>query len=617
MPKQQNDTAARPRWNRLWRQRPTPRSSISPNKMNRAAPYLFLAPSLAGLCVFVLVPFADAVRRSFTDAMGSRFVGFANYASVLGNSAFRLAAGNTARFIGVCVPLLLCVSLLLAVAVRAAKDGGRIFKTTYLIPMAIPVASIVLLWQALFHRQGLVNAVLSALGAQPVDFMGTDAAFWVLIGTYVWKNAGYDMILWMAGLDGISDSLYEAARVDGAGAWQCFWRVTLPGLLPTLFMTAVLSLLNTFKVFREAYLVGGAYPHDSIYLLQHLFNNWFLDLDVGRLCAAAVLIAAVSARFKHANVVVIVLTLAAMLAAVFGSLAFSSQADDMAAMTVLGTELVSQLAAVFPLLPALAVWWPLWFMGTGALMPLDELRAALGPVLQGAEGSAFWPLLPSWPTLQPLAELLLDTPQFFTMFWNTCAIAFPQVLGQVLVGAPAAWAFSRLRFRGRRALFTLYIVLMLMPFQVTMVSGYLVADAMGIMDTFWAIILPGVFSTFPVFIMAKGFDAVPIALLEAASIDGAGPLRTFFHIGVPLGVPGILSAAVLGFLEAWNAIEQPMTFLKTKALWPLSLYLPQIAAEKLGLAMVASLVMLAPAVLIFRFGQKYLELGIQASGLKE
>ena len=262
---------------------------------------------------------------------------------------------------------------------------------------------------------------------------------------------------------------------------------------------------------------------------------------------------------------------------------------------------------LFLLLPALAVWWPLWFMGTGALMPLDELRAALGPVLQGAEGSAFWPLLPSWPTLQPLAELLLDTPQFFTMFWNTCAIVFPQVLGQVLVGAPAAWAFSRLRFRGRRALFTLYIVLMLMPFQVTMVSGYLVADAMGIMDTFWAIILPGVFSTFPVFIMAKGFDAVPIALLEAASIDGAGPLRTFFHIGVPLGVPGILSAAVLGFLEAWNAIEQPMTFLKTKALWPLSLYLPQIAAEKLGLAMVASLVMLAPAVLIFRFGQKYLE----------
>ena len=272
---------------------------------------------------------------------------------------------------------------------------------------------------------------------------------------------------------------------------------------------------------------------------------------------------------------------------------------------------------LFLLLPALAVWWPLWFMGTGALMPLDELRAALGPVLQGAEGSAFWPLLPSWSHAPATGGAFVGHTAVFHHVLEHLRHRVPQVLGQVLVGAPAAWAFSRLRFRGRLALFTLYIVLMLMPFQVTMVSGYLVADAMGIMDTFWAIILPGAFSTFPVFIMAKGFDAVPIALLEAASIDGAGPLRTFFHIGVPLGVPGILSAAVLGFLEAWNAIEQPMTFLKTKALWPLSLYLPQIAAEKLGLAMVASLVMLAPAVLIFRFGQKYLELGIQASGLKE
>lgn len=274
---------------------------------------------------------------------------------------------------------------------------------------------------------------------------------------------------------------------------------------------------------------------------------------------------------------------------------------------------------LFCLLSALAllVWWPLWSMAEGALMPLDELNAALGPVLAGREGEAFWPLLPSWPTLQPLAELLLDTPQFFVMFWNTCKLVFPTVLGQLLVGAPAAWAFSRFRFRGRRLLFTVYIVLMLMPFQVTMVPSYLVADGLGLMDTLWAVILPGMFSTFPIFIMAKGFDAVPDALLEAGALDGAGPLQTFFRIGLPLGMPGILSALVLGFLECWNAIEQPMTFLKTRSLWPLSLYLPEIAAEKLGLAMVSSLLMLAPSVLIFLFGQKYLELGIQSSGLKE
>lgn len=255
--------------------------------------WLFLTPSLAGLLLFVLFPFADTVRRSFFDPMGGSFVGLENYRSVVANGAFRLAAKNTARFVAVCLPLLLALSLALALLVRAAKGGGRLFKTTYLIPMAVPVASIALLWQALFAQNGLANALLTALGGRPVDFMGTGAAFWVLIFTYLWKNSGYDMILWMAGLDGISESLYEAARVDGASNFQCFRYITLPGLLPTLFMTAVLSLLNTFKVFREAYLVAGSYPQNDIYLLQHLLNNWFADLDLGRLSAAAVLVAAV------------------------------------------------------------------------------------------------------------------------------------------------------------------------------------------------------------------------------------------------------------------------------------------------------------------------------------
>lgn len=266
---------------------------------------------------------------------------------------------------------------------------------------------------------------------------------------------------------------------------------------------------------------------------------------------------------------------------------------------------------------ALLVWWPLWFMITGALMSLEELNATIGPALGVATGDAGWHILPSWPTLQPLTELLLDTPQFFAMFWNTVAQVLPQTAGQLLVATPAAWALSRLRFGGRGVVWALYMALMLLPFQVTMVPSYLVLGTLNLLDTLWAVILPGVFSAFPVFVMAKGFDAVPRPLLEAAAIDGAGALRCFISIGLPLGVPGILSALVLCFLEGWNAIEQPMTFLKNPALWPLSLYLSSINSQSLGVAMGASLVMLAPAALIFRFGQKYLELGIQASGIKE
>lgn len=266
---------------------------------------------------------------------------------------------------------------------------------------------------------------------------------------------------------------------------------------------------------------------------------------------------------------------------------------------------------------AFTIWWPMWFMITGAIMPLDELKTYLGSVLFNKNSYAYWPILPSYPTFQPLVELLLDTPEFFVMFWNSCKIVFPQLIGQVIIGTPAAWAFSRLKFKGKKFIFTIYIILMLMPFQVTMVPNYLVADKLGIMDTIWAIVLPGMFSTFSVFIISKGFDAVPMALLESASLDGAGAWKTFFVIGVPLGRPAILSAIVLGFLEGWNAIEQPMIFLKSKNLWPLSLYISDIVAEKLGLSMVASMITLMPALLIFLFGQKYLELGIQASGMKE
>jgi multiple sugar transport system permease protein len=158
---------------------------------------------------------------------------------------------------------------------------------------------------------------------------------------------------------------------------------------------------------------------------------------------------------------------------------------------------------------------------------------------------------------------------------------------------------------------------MIMPFQVTMVSSYLVLDWFHLMDTHLAIIIPAIFSAFPVFIMTKFFKGIPEALMEAAKIDGAGEFQIFCHIGIPLGISGIVSAIVLDFLEGWNAIEQPLTFLKRQSLWPLSLYLPSISTEKIGVAFVASVIVMMPSVLIFLYGQQYLEQGIVASGIKE
>ena len=266
---------------------------------------------------------------------------------------------------------------------------------------------------------------------------------------------------------------------------------------------------------------------------------------------------------------------------------------------------------------AVFIWIPLWMLLSGTLMGSAELSENLSPVLEGGEGTAVWPVLAQYPTLQAYVELLFDTPQFFTVFWNSCRQVFPIVLGHVFLGAPAAWAFAKFHFRGKKILYTLYIVLMLMPFQVTMVSSYLVLHKLRLIDTVWAVILPGAASTFPVFIMTRFFMAIPEAVIEAAAVDGASPFQTFLRFGIPLGASGILSAVVLGFLEYWNAMEAPQAFLKNQELWPLSLYMANITADNAGVSLIASLITLMPPLLIFLYGQKYLEQGIISSGMKD
>ena len=278
---------------------------IRRNKNTAVKAYLFLAPSLLGVAAFVLIPFLDVIRRSFYEAMGGRFVGLKNYQTVLTNEAFHQAAFNTGRFLLSCIPLLLLLSFLVALCIQGLCGSGEWFKTIFLTPMAIPVASIVLLWQLMFDEKGYLNQITAVFHMSPVDWMNGATAFYVLVFSYLWKNIGYDIILWLAGLNGISPALYEAARVDGAGRWQCFRYITLPELRPTVFLIGVLSFVNSFKVFREAYLIAGDYPDSSIYMLQHLFNNWFVSLDIQKMSAAAVLTALVITTFllvvQHRN----------------------------------------------------------------------------------------------------------------------------------------------------------------------------------------------------------------------------------------------------------------------------------------------------------------------------
>ena len=254
----------------------------------------FLSPSLLGVGVFFILPFGVVVYYSLIDGVGSHnFVGAQNFIKLFGNSAFKLAAGNTLRFSAMAVPAAVVLAMVLALMLEARIPLKSQFRTFFLSPMMVPVASIVLIWQVLFNANGTVNVLLGTFGMKAVDWLQSGYAPVVVLLLFLWKNLGYNMILFMAGLANIPKELLEVADVEGASEAYKFFAIKLRYLSPTVLFVTILSLINSFKVFREVYLLAGAYPYETLYTLQHFMNNTFESLDYQKLSAAAVIMAAV------------------------------------------------------------------------------------------------------------------------------------------------------------------------------------------------------------------------------------------------------------------------------------------------------------------------------------
>lgn len=252
----------------------------------------FSGPSFLGMLVFYVVPFCVVIYYSLIrGAMDSSFAGIQNYINVIKNGAFRIAVKNTAAFSFAAVPLAVILALALAMMLEARIPLKSQFRSFFLSPMMVPIASIILVWQVLFHENGAVNEFLAIFGADKIDWLKSDSCMIVIVLLFLWKNLGYNMILFMAALNNIPRGLIEAAELDGAGEWFIFFHIRLRYLSPTTLFVTILSIINSFKVFREVYLLTGDYPYQKLYMLQHFMNNMFNSLDYQKLSAAAILLA--------------------------------------------------------------------------------------------------------------------------------------------------------------------------------------------------------------------------------------------------------------------------------------------------------------------------------------
>lgn len=260
----------------------------------KLASWGFLFPSLAGVLLFFVLPFFVVIYYSMVDnPINSEFVFLDNFVRVASNKAFQQAAHNTMKFSLAAVPLAVILSLLLAMMLESRIPFKSQFRTFFLSPMMVPVASVILIWQVLFHYNGIVNDFIGIFGVQKIDWLKSAHAQVVIVILFLWKNLGYNMILFMAALSSIPKDILEVAVLESATPFQIFRYIKIRYLSSTILFVTIMSLINSFKVFREIYLLTGNYPYDTIYMMQHFMNNAFGQLDYQKLSAAAIMMSIV------------------------------------------------------------------------------------------------------------------------------------------------------------------------------------------------------------------------------------------------------------------------------------------------------------------------------------
>lgn len=282
------------------------------------------------------------------------------------------------------------------------------------------------------------------------------------------------------------------------------------------------------------------------------------------------------------------------------------------------------LLSIFLWVLALAFLFPVVMTFTNSFMDETEIAANYSQIRSLSSSTAAMApdfvtikLIPDLVSLDQYYTVLMGSTSFLMMFWNSVWLTLPMLLGQMAVGSMAAYAFAMLKFRGRNALFFVYIITMLMPFQVTLVPNYLMADTLGLMGKFESIVLPGIFATFGVFLIRQFMTYIPMENIEAAKLDGAGHPTIFLKIVMPLCTPALASLGILSCIDNWNMVEQPLIFLKDANLQPLSLFLSKLSSGAFGVAFAASALFMTPILIVFLYGENYLVEGIQMSSLKE
>ena len=562
------------------------------------APWLFLAPYLLVFLGFFLLPALWSAVLSLTDwkIVGTpRFVGLKNYARLFSDPLFYTALKNTVTYTAIIVPLMALVGLGLALLLNQPLRGRVVTRTAVFASYVVMVSVVGITWRWILDPTGagIVNYYLGMLGLGPLPWLAApETAMLSIIIATMWWTAGYNMILYLAGLQDIPVAVREAARIDGADAWQEFRHVTLPMLKPVTFFVVVMSIAKSFQVFGQVYVMTQGGPSNStLTIVNYLYVVGFTWFEMGYAAAIAYAL--------FALLLVITVIQFRMVSRESGG-------------GFVRTDLLMR-SGLYILMGLVLILWvaPLLWMLSTSLKPEGQILS----------------LIPRWIpktfTLENYRDVL---DKFRLVAWgvNSIVVAAGATILGLVISIPAAYAFAKMRFRGEQWIFLLILSTILVPVHITIVPLFLGLAKLKLTDTYFSLIMPTVANGFGVFLLRQFFQGIPKELEEAAVIDGASRLGILLRVVLPISRPPIMAVAIFLFIQSWNDFMWPLIVTNTDATRTLPVGLASAlsgtvsggAIAYYGMSMAGSVLATLPALFIFVLLQRYFVQGIALTGLK-
>ncbi len=565
----------------------------------RLAPWGFLAPYLAVFVLFFLLPAVWSAVMSLTDwkIVGSpRLVGFKNYLRLLTDPLFYTALKNTALYTAVIVPLMALVGLGLALLLNQPLRGRILTRTCVFASYVVMVSVVGIVWRWVLDPTGagIVNYYLGRLGLGPYPWLAApETAMLSIIIATVWWTAGYNMVMYLAGIQDIPHTLREAVRIDGASRWQEFWHLTLPMLRPVTFFVVVMSIAKSFQVFGQVYVMTQGGPSNStLTIVNYLYVVGFTWFEMGYAAAIAYALFAL----------LLVITL----------IQFRMVSREAGGGGFVQARLLVR-AGLYLLMGAVLVLWigPLLWLVSTSLKPEGQILS----------------LVPRWiPRVFTLENYrdVLEKYQLIRWGANSLVVAAGATVLGLAFSIPAAYAFARMRFRGQQWMFLLILSTILVPVHITIVPLFIGLAKLKLTDTYFSLIMPTVANGFGVFLLRQFFQNIPQELEEAATMDGASRLGILVRVVLPLSRPALTAVAIFMFILSWNDFMWPLIVTNSDATRTLPVGLAAAlggtvggqAISYYGMSMAGSVLATVPALLIFLLLQRYFVQGIALTGLK-